>query len=80
MHCRHEPDKSIPEPLITKLLTAAKDEKLKPIDLTRYRDMINTCTGSEVNRETLQEIYVTGLENKNHLFQKFSMAALNVKR
>ena len=80
MRCRHEPEKSMPEPLITKLLTAAKDEKLKPIDLTRYRDMINTCTGSEVNRETLQEIYVTGLENKNHLFQKFSMAALNVKR
>ncbi len=80
MRCRHEPEKSFPEPLISKLLTAVKSEKLKPIDLTRYRDMINTCIWSEVNHETLKEIYVIGLENKNHLFRKFSINALNVKR
>lgn len=80
MRCRHEPGKSFPEPLISKLLTAAKDEKLKPIDLTRYREMINACIESEVNHGTLKGIYVIGLENKNHLFRKFSINALNVKR
>jgi len=79
MRCRHSPEKSFPGPLIQKLVTAAKDEKLKPIDLTRYRTMINTCVGSEANHEALNEIYMFGLENKNNLFRKFSIDALNTK-
>jgi hypothetical protein len=79
MRCRHEPEKSFPDALVSKLLAAARNEKLKPIELTRYREMINSCFESEVNRGRLKEIYVIGLENNNYLFRKFSMAALNAK-
>ena len=80
LRCRHEPDKTIPEALIQKLLTAVTTVKLKPNDLTRYANMINTCFHSEVNHEILKEIYTKGLKNNNLSLRKFSSDALSLKR
>jgi hypothetical protein len=80
LRCRHEPDKAVPEKLISRLMVATSAARFKPNDLARYVNMINACFHSGVNHEILKEIYTMGLKNDHHSFRKFSQDALSLKR